>query len=953
MAGFQKLYTSLNKEQKEAVDAIEGPVMVIAGPGTGKTQILTLRIANIIKKTDIPPDAILALTFTESGVFSMRERLVSIIGSAGYKVNIHTFHGFCNEIINRYPDSFPENIGARNINDIDKIVILKGIIEKSKLKHLKPFGDNFYYLNIVRGEISKLKRENILPDDLEKIILAQEKDFKNYDLYHVKGAHKGKMKGEYIKLQKKIEKNKDLLTIYSAYREELSKEGLYDYDDMIIETIRALESDSDLLLQVQEEYQYVLADEHQDANNSQNRLLELLVDYHDNPNLFLVGDEKQAIFRFQGASLENFRYFQKKFPSALLVTLINNYRSQQTILDSAHSLIEGELKSQCKISPYNIEVASFSKEDHEHLYITKDIGKKIKEGVSPEDIAVLYRNNRDVDGIVRVFEKENIPFVIESDQNVLSDTDIQKLIKILNAINYFGDDTKLVSILHIDFLGLDNLDVYKLINESRTTKTPLYELLQSNFPELYNKLSSWKKIGENNNLLYFFETVIEESGFLSYILSKNTDGLEKLNAFFDDIRVLVENHKEYLLPDLIDYLELLDEHNILIKKDSASIRPNKVRLMTAHRSKGLEFEYVYIVGVYDGHWGNKRIIEHFNLPTSGSTKEDHVDDERRLFYVALTRAKNGLYLSYSHSGRNGSLQLPSQFIEEISSSCMSVINTTAFEESIEPDTLLRVNTSAEIGVDNKEFLNNLFLSQGLSVTALNNYLRSPWEYFYSNLLRIPKAPNKHLMFGTAIDMTLKEYFDTKGDVIKIFEKYLGYQPMTEYEYNEAYEKGVSALKGYVKEYSKDWQYENIFGKYRINTEFNGIPIRGELDKMEILNGSEVNVVDYKTGKPKTRNDIEGKTKTSTGDYYRQLTFYKLLLELEDKYSMVSGEIDFVESDSKGRYHKEKFIIADEDVDELKETLVRVSKEILDLSFWDTECNPEKCHFCDLVDEMRG
>jgi len=933
-----------------AVDAIEGPVMVIAGPGTGKTQILTLRIANIIKQTDNPPDSILALTFTESGVFSMRERLVKIIGSAGYKVHIHTFHGFCNEIITNYPDAFPESIGARNINDIDKINILKEIIEKSNLKLLKPFGDNFYYLNIVRGEISKLKRENILPADLEKIISLQEKEFKRLDLYHEKGAHKGKMKGEYIKLEKKIKKNKDLLTIYTAYRDELSTQGLYDYDDMIIETIRALESNPDLLLQVQEEYQYVLADEHQDANNSQNRLLELLVEYHDNPNLFIVGDEKQAIFRFQGASLENFRYFQKKFPSALLVTLVNNYRSQQTILDSAHSLIPGELTSQCGLTPGNIESRAFSKDDYEHLFLARDINRKIQEGVEPSEIAVLYRNNKDVDSIVRIFEKENIPFIVESDQNVLADTDIQKLIKMLKAIHYFGNDSTLVSILHIDFLGLDNLDVYTLLNESR--KKPLYELLQVKFPELYNKLSSWKKLGENNNLLFFFETVLSESGFLNYLLSKNTDGLEKLNAFFDDIRILVENHKEYLLPDLISYLELLDEHNILIKKDSVSIKPNKVRLMTAHRSKGLEFNYVYIVGVYDKHWGNKRSIEHFSLPTSGSSKEDHLDDERRLFYVALTRAKNGVYLSYSCSGSNGALQLPSQFIEEISSTCVDVIDTASFEESVKPETFLTLSKSKDIGIKDKEYLNTLFLSQGLSVTALNNYLKSPWQYFYSNLLRIPKAPNKHLMFGTAIDMTLKEYFDTKEDVIKLFEKYLSYQPMTQFEYNEAYEKGVNALEGYVKEYAKSWQYENIFGKYRISSEFNGIPIRGELDKIEVLNGMQVNVVDYKTGKPKTRNDLEGKTKNSTGDYKRQLTFYKLLLELEEKFTMVSGEIDFVEPDQKGKYHKEKFIITDEDVSELKETIIRISKEIMDLSFWDTECDPDKCYHCDLVEEMR-
>lgn len=174
-AGFNKLYKILNAAQKQAVDAIEGPVMVIAGPGTGKTQILTLRIANILRKTDTSPNSILALTFTESGVFSMRKRLVEMIGSAGYRVNIYTFHGFCNEIIKEFPDAFSRIIGANNINDIDKIGILKEIILSLELKTLKPFGDNFYYIHPLKSKISELKRENISPKKLEGIIKAQKK----------------------------------------------------------------------------------------------------------------------------------------------------------------------------------------------------------------------------------------------------------------------------------------------------------------------------------------------------------------------------------------------------------------------------------------------------------------------------------------------------------------------------------------------------------------------------------------------------------------------------------------------------------------------------------------------------------------------------------------------------------------------------------------------------------
>ena len=309
---FEIEYKKLNKAQKEAVDSIEGPVMVIAGPGTGKTSILTLRIANILKKTDATPDSVLALTFTKSGAYSMRKKLADIIGSSAYKVGIFTFHSFCEDIIKNYPEEFPRIIGANSITDIDQIKILEKIIDDTKLEILKPYGDVYHYVRPIISEIDNYKKENVGPEDLENILKKQEKEFKGLDdLYHDKGKYKGEMKGKYKDLLKSIEKNKELQKIYTKYEKALEKERLYDYQDMILEVIKAMESNKDLLLTLQEKYQYVLADEHQDANNSQNKILELISGFHNDPNIFIVGDEKQAIFRFQGASLENFLYFKK------------------------------------------------------------------------------------------------------------------------------------------------------------------------------------------------------------------------------------------------------------------------------------------------------------------------------------------------------------------------------------------------------------------------------------------------------------------------------------------------------------------------------------------------------------------------------------------------------------------------------------------------------------------
>ena len=274
---FKRLYAKLNPKQREAVDKIQGPMMVIAGPGTGKTSMLTLRIANILKKTDTPPDAILALTFTESGAYSMRRKLVELIGAPAYRVGIFTFHGFANHIIRRFSESFPRIIGSRSASVSDQLEILEQIFLKNRFTLIRPFGDIFHYVPKTLHAIRDLKRENVSPEAFKKALLKEKKAAqKTPDRFHTKGRFKGQLKADYRDLIRKLEKSEELADAYRAYEDALHKERLFDFEDMILEVIRTLEKDRSLLLTLQEQYQYILADEHQDANNAQNRILELL-----------------------------------------------------------------------------------------------------------------------------------------------------------------------------------------------------------------------------------------------------------------------------------------------------------------------------------------------------------------------------------------------------------------------------------------------------------------------------------------------------------------------------------------------------------------------------------------------------------------------------------------------------------------------------------------------------
>ncbi len=995
---FKVAYQKLNAEQKRGVDAIEGPVMVIAGPGTGKTHLLTMRVANILDKTDTPPEAILALTFTDSAVVSMRRQLSEIIGSLAYRVTVATFHSFANDIIKNYPDYFPEIMDATNISDIDQVKIVRKIIDKGGLKKLKTFGSPYFYLAEIIKSIGELKRQGVSPEEFLKIVQKEKEQFSAIkDMYHTAGLHKGKMKGRYIELKKDIDRNKELFSIYKDYQLALRKMRFYDYDDMIMQVMLAFKKNKDLLLIAQEKYLYVLVDEHQDTNSAQNKILELMSNYHKNPNLFIVGDEKQAIFRFQGASLENFLYFKSLYKNVALVELQDNYRSSQSILDAAHGLNPktNKLVSQSRHLETPIKCYAFAAPEAEQYFLSKDVKRLIGEGKPADQIAVLYRENRDVLPLARIFEKSGVPFVIESDQDIFEDHDIRKLLIILKAVQKFGQEADLVAFLHVDIFGIGPLDIYKLINLQKAYKKrgkyiSLYDIIKNvegmeqegiedaqKLKNLYNKLSLWKKAAHNKNSIEAFEDIVRDSGVLAYMVSMSlgSQKIAKVHALFDQIKSLVKNHKNYTLEDFFEYLDLLQEHNVPIKTAALGQALGRVRLMTAHKSKGLEFDYVYIVNANDGHWGSRRRHEHITLPkgiysllkkVDEAFETENDDDERNLFYVALTRAKKELSITYSKRSQDGKDQLPAKFMQEIKTGFFENIEAGEHEvnnhgKNIEFMPSIIVSSTAK----EKEFLSQLFLERGISVTALNNYISCPWKYFYRNLLRIPESPNKHLMFGSAMHHSLKNYFDKflqegqkpkKEYLLQRFSEALAQYPIQDKEYREALDKGKTALSGYYDTYHDAWK-ANVLTEFNINgIKINSTTtINGRIDKMEMLdNLNNVKVVDYKTGKQKSRNEIEGKNKNSGGEYKRQLVFYNLLLNNYQggKFKMAQGEVDFLEPDEKGRYRKELFFITPKEVEDLEEQITSVAKEIISLKFWNATCDDKDCYYCKLRKTMK-
>jgi len=1010
---FATQYKRLNAEQKKAVDTIEGPVMVIAGPGTGKTQILTLRIANILRQTDTPPDAILALTFTESAAAGMRRRLIDIIGSAAYRVRLHTFHGYANNVIERFPDAFPRIVGARAIADVERVMMMQKIIAEAPVEILRPFGDPTYYVQPSLQKISELKRENILPDDYVKLCDEREAQFAGTeDLYHTKGVHKGAMRGKYALQAKRLARDRELIAVYRAYEEALAESRLYDYEDMIIEVVRTLERDRDVLLPLQEEAQYILADEHQDANASQNRLLELLASFHEHPNLFVVGDEKQAIYRFQGASLANFAQFLKNYPDAQIIALRDNYRSTQDILDGAHTLmqhapvIEGitrpKLRSAAtdvsKPDQPNIRAISLPTPDDERAFISEEIKTLLGEGVEPSDVAILCRTNRDVESICETLSRCGVPVVVASNRDALSDYSLQQFISLLDAVAHYGDDAVLVSALHAPFLHLSPLDVARFLAKAPKEKG-LWETLGDEtvlknihirsgdaFVGLAKKLERWVHVGKDDGLLAVMEAVAEGSGLIAHLLSKDApeERVATLQALFDEARALQEADRKAGLKEFIERLAVLQEHHIALSSSRVNSSRSGVRVMTAHRAKGLEFPYVYILHGNDGQWGNKSSRKLFSQimievqvtkkngvsPSDESDADgDDQDDERRLFYVALTRAKLSACITLSKEKDSGRPLLPSQFLEEMSG---HVAHSDGVGQQIG---LLapRVDTPLRMLLD-KTLVQELFTAQGLNATALNNYLKCPWNYFYRNLIRIPEAPNRNGVCGTAMHEALRYFYDQQKEsvtigvpeLLRVFDAALERSPLRAEDISDSVRKGHHALPIFYEQRclapspAPGREVVGIISELPISAivqlDVEGLPplrVRGNLDRVEYDESGNATVYDYKTGKRRTRCAIEGKNPedaTQWGDYKRQLVFYRILLGLFDggKWRMEHGVIDFVEPDEKtGECAREIFTFTKGDEAVLTALITKIAGDIWKLSFADSRCEDVACRYCKL------
>ncbi len=983
---FGKMYKMLNLDQKKAVDTINGPVFVMAGPGTGKTQMLTLRMANILSQEGVNPDSILALTFTNAGVIAMRKRLADFIGTeSAYKVGIFTFHSFADEQIRTFPEVFKKFAFARPMTDIEKIRIVEDILKNNTFKGLKTFSSDFHYTRDIISAIDDLKSNAITVKEFEKQIVFLEsrmlEDEGENAYYKVNRgtSKKGDIKKTLLtKIKKQEDRQKDLVTVYEMYQEKLDELGLYDFSDMILSVVTEAEESQEFRTSLQDKYRYILVDEHQDTNDAQSKLIEILAGEETKefrPNIFTVGDEKQAIYRFQGASLENFLKFKNKYNDNIQINLEENYRSSQKILDSAHDLLPGEIALKAKNNTYadeksKINLTEFSDYKSELIYIAEEIREKIESGIGPSEIAIFYKENKSLFEIRNILEKFSIPFKISSKENILDNIEIKKMILFLRAVDNPLNDEVLAKVLFINFLQFDVIDILKILEKlnyrgkgtiknksilkiisSKDILSKLEILEPEKFIELSYLLKSLKRLEFELNFIQFFEEFSKKSGFLNYIFSlkDNVSAIKRYEKIFDEIKNQFFAEKDYNLKDFLNYVDILDKYKLTVNIGSDDLMEG-VNLMTAHGSKGLEFEYVYVINFVDSLWGGKRRkSETFNLPIN-KIKGD-VDDERRLFYVVLTRGKRQVNISYSNFDFDGKEKIKSRFLEEINNSFFTFKIVEDEELVKKSKKYFGEKTEKVLSFFDKKYIRKLFLESSFSVSALNNYYQSPIKYFFRNLVKLPGGQAKSLVFGNVVHDTLDSFFSksvkrgeilTKKEFLELYHESLDKFLILEKEFAEIEVHGEDILNKYYDKYKGEMclnveTEKKAFAELELESG-EKIVLFGIIDKTEVMECGGVRVVDYKTGK--TYNE---KTKDQRNDLDRQLVFYKLLM---DKYLgkevVKEGMLDFLEKNKKtGEYVRKIKEISVEEVKELEKDIKNFASDIMSGEFLDRKYQKNK------------
>lgn len=1073
----------LNAEQQAAVEYLEGPLLVLAGPGTGKTQLLSAKVAYILQNIDTNPENILCLTFTDAGAENMRARLQSMIGKAALDVNIHTYHAFGSNILDRYKnyaETFDRKLDApidettqyKIIHEIQKKLPVLDILRDSDTKDIISTIGNAKSARLTAADLQKIAETNIhdsidladeispfllelkprekvdvalqetyqpileillkhrstepivgnvesianvLAKDLHKIIqevTAEEKPklkklsdwkTKNFEAY-VRDPKHPETKTYRLKDHIANKKLASLANIMQKYEDKLREDGLYDFNDMIECAIQYLKEDDGFRLQLSELFQYILLDEFQDTNASQFELIKLLTQY-EKPIVMAVGDDDQAIFEFQGANASNLRDFQDYY-NAKIITLLNNYRSTGEILSLSRKIadqIEDSFAKNYQIDKTLTSMKDLWEQDYttppqvtrhefpgtvaEYHWIAREIRKLVDSGEDPTEIAIIAPKHKNIAPILPYLKNQNLDVTYEKRDNILLDDKIAKLAQLARFVDRLARREQpienLLEILSYDFWQVPPVIAIKAIEKKWDSTKSVVDYLEDDpqlepIAELLASLAATAKTVPLELWLDYLTGSANLGSLHSPILDyyQKSCSEAELLEFYENLatlrqKVLTHAHGTHatevdFIPKLHDFVVTMDDFELagseIMRVSVYRDGGRAIQVMTSHKSKGLEFKHVFLTSVDDAAWGKSKGNNNLlTLPKNLSyiRHTGITDDEQlRLFFVALTRAKDTLYLTSSIHKEDGSELKRLRYLSESSRGDAEQISPYLLEpartiishnelstaEKIETMRLGWVSTYQSLTPDAITILRERMKAYRLSATDLTDFIdiiyAGPQSVYQKRILRSPSEPaNFSLCYGNILH-TVFEQITSHGlsdqQALDLFRSEAKKSILEDEEKQDLLDKGEYSLKIALQEFGGILRHENAKAELNLSSEhltFNGVPVTGKIDHLEIDHATKtIEIYDYKTGK---FHDKKWNSQPSLFKYSLQLIFYKLLLNLSlnyRNYKVTKGHILFVTPDGDDQVHDKEYLFNDAEDSRLKQLIGIVHHYLTTLDF---------------------